>query len=496
MKILVGGFHQESNSFSSNYSNREAFDITSGQTLLKQHGSMKNSQLAGIISALTEINAEIIPASLYTASSGGPVQKEVVDEFLDDLFVTYDNYAPVDGIFMDLHGATDMVGSIDCCGYILETIRQHVGKDVVIAYGTDLHANITDKMVKYTDAIAGYHTYPHTDYYETGYRAAKQGIQILMGEQFYQARVRVPMIIPAEAYDTNEGVFAELIQYAKNLITIGKIVDFSIYQMQPWLNLADAGGTVLVTAATKETAEHYAKELAHKLFDLRREMTIKLYSIEEVFAAARKNTTNMPVLLVDSADSPNAGSSADSSFVLSHLLKEKDPIRSCLMVVDAPAVSHAFEIGVGNEGEFSLGGTLEPMFQKATKVHAYVRSLHDGCCPKTPVNDRVPDTGKTAVLQIGDIDIVVCSKEGKSSNPRSYRILGLEPADYELVLVKSATQYKVSYSNFTTLFYPTDTPGSSTANLASLPFTELPRPFFPLDDLDDFDDSVTYIHCC
>ena len=65
---------------------------------------------------------------------------------------------------------------------------------------------------------------------------------------------------------------------------------------------------------------------------------------------------------------------------------------------------------------------------------------------------------------------------------------------YRLALVKSATQYKESYSKFSTLFYPTDTPGSSTANLASLPFKRLPRPFYPLDDIDSFDDQVTFIH--
>ena len=47
-------------------------------------------------------------------------------------------------------------------------------------------------------------------------------------------------------------------------------------------------------------------------------------------------------------------------------------------------------------------------------------------------------------------------------------------------------------SKFSTLFYPTDTPGSSSANLRVMPFVHLPRPFYPLDDIDTFDDSVTF----
>ena len=150
-------------------------------------------------------------------------------------------------------------------------------------------------------------------------------------------------------------------------------------------------------------------------------------------------------------------------------------------------------MGVGNKGDFSLGGTREPRFQKATKVHAYVKSLHDGIYYNTFSQGLLQNTGKSAVLQVGNIDIVVYTKMQNSSDPQCFRAFGIEPSMYRLALVKSATQYKEAYSKFSTLFYPTDTPGSSTANLASLPFQRLPRPFYPLDEIDSFDDRVTYV---
>jgi microcystin degradation protein MlrC len=164
-----------------------------------------------------------------------------------------------------------------------------------------------------------------------------------------------------------------------------------------------------------------------------------------------------------------------------------------MTIADAKAAEHAFEVGIGNEGEFSLGGAYEPRFQKATKVHAYVKSLHDGTYTPTGGSTAyLQQTGKTAVLQVGNIDIVVNTKMGASGDPKVYRAFGIEPAEYRLVMVKSANQYKELYRFFSTLYYPTDTPGSSTANLRSLPFEHLPRPFYPLDDIDTFDDTVLF----
>jgi len=450
--------------------------------------------MAGILAAARESNATVVPSLHYVSTSGGPVQKNVVDDFLDILLSVYDKEAPFDGVFLDLHGATEIVGAIDGCGYILETIREHVEEKVVIAHASDLHANISANMVENADAIAGYQTYPHQDFYETGYRAAKLGLRILEGKPLFQACVRVPMIVPCEGYSTDEGCFAELVQYAHSLVSAGEILDFSIYQMQPWLDLKDAGSTVLVAAEDRAVAAQYAQELAHRLFDMRGEMQIHLYPIDEVIDKAKSNDDPMPVILVDSADSPNAGSSADSSFVLSRLLERGENIRTCMVMADEAAVFHAFSVGVGNEGEFSLGGTNEPKFQKAIKVHAYVKSLHDGIYRiYSSEQNGLQNAGKSAVLQIGNIDVVVYSKMGLSSDPQTYYAFGIDPAHYRLVMVKSATQFKLPFSSISTISYPTDTPGSSTANLASLPFEKINRPFYPLDNITTFCDTVAFL---
>ena len=102
------------------------------------------------------------------------------------------------------------------------------------------------------------------------------------------------------------------------------------------------------------------------------------------------------------------------------------------------------------------------------------------------------DVGRSCVLQIGNVDLIVFTAMRNTSDPANYRSFGVEPSFYRMVTVKSATQYKEPYSLFSNLFYPTDTPGGSSANLLALPFEHLPRPFWPFDRIDTFDDTAVF----
>jgi len=48
-----------------------------------------------------------------------------------------------------------------------------VGSSLPLVVSLDLHANVTEKMLKHADALVAYRTYPHVDMAETGERAAK-----------------------------------------------------------------------------------------------------------------------------------------------------------------------------------------------------------------------------------------------------------------------------------------------------------------------------------
>ncbi|MGE5676472.1 MAG: M81 family metallopeptidase, partial [Pseudomonadota bacterium] len=260
MKIIICEFNQETNSFSpvTKIEDYERGGIFEGEKM-RMELSGRPCAVAGMLKAAKDANAEAVTAYSMYSQSGGPVEQSVVDIFLEKTMEIIRKNMPVDGVFISFHGATQSTQYDDVCGLISEVIRKEVGTAMVIAASCDLHANITDKMLENCNVICGYHTYPHTDFFETGYRAAKLGFECITGEKkLHMARVKIPMMVPASTYTTFSGPFAELMSYGRSLVKAGKLLDFSIFQMQPWLDVEKAGSVVLAISKELKVSEDYA----------------------------------------------------------------------------------------------------------------------------------------------------------------------------------------------------------------------------------------------
>ncbi|HYF81462.1 MAG TPA: M81 family metallopeptidase [Clostridia bacterium] len=498
MKIVICEFNQETNSFN---------PITTTMDDYKRGGIFEGEEMrtelegrpcavAGMFRAIKEAKAEAIPAYSMYAQSGGPVEQEILDKFIEKTVAVIRKSAPVDGVFISFHGATQSTEYDDVCGLISEIVRKEVGEGAVIAASCDLHANVTERMVQNLDIVCGYHTYPHSDFFETGYRAGKLGMECLIDKvRYHMVRVMLPMIAPASSYTTLMGSFANIMAYGELLQGTGKLIDFSIFQMQPWLDVANGGSAVLTIAYDYKTAEPYAIELAQRLLDMREEFNPKLYSIDQVLDLAVENKTGKPVILVDSADSTNAGAVGDNASVLKRLLERKLDIKMAFAIDDAPAAELAHNMGVGKKGIFSIGGTKDPARSESVQVEAYVKSLHDGVFSQEGPAGRglVRDIGRTAVLSIGNIDVVVCHRVMGNGDPQLYRAFGVEPTFYQLVVVKACTSFRVAYQLLAAAICDTDTPGTASVHLMSLNFKKIPHSFYPFSSLNDYKISdITY----
>lgn len=491
MKIVLCEFHQESNSFNSEIVSREPFEyygIHLGGDMRKKIQN-KPRAIAGMFKVLDEMNVQSIPSCSMYSQSGGPVDHNVLEWFINKTILTIRQNMPMDGVFVSLHGSTQTTEVDDASGLILEQIRKEAGPSAIISASADLHANVTEKMIKNADFICGYHTYPHIDYYETGYRAAKLGMEKLISKnKLHLVRVGIPMIVPANSYTTMEGPFSELMAYGESLVTSEKLIDFSIFQMQPWLDVSDGASSILTVAKDTQTAESYAVELAERLLALRKSFKKDMCSIDEVIELAEKNTTDKPVILADSADSTNAGAAGDSVAVLQRLIEIGSDVKTAFVLSDVPAVEKAFKLGVGERAVFSLGGTRNPDYSKSIDVEAEVKSLHNGTFTQEGPAGRgtVISIGRTAVLTVNNIDIVVCHDVAGNGDPQLYRAFGIEPSFYDIVVVKANTSFKAAYHLIADVICPTNTPGAAAANLLALDFKKIPKSFYPFSSLDDY----------
>ena len=77
---------------------------------------------------------------------------------------------PLDGVFLELHGAMVAEGFDDAEGELLRRVRAVVGPDMPMAASLDPHANMTAAMVAHADVLVPYRTYPHVDMKPAGAR--------------------------------------------------------------------------------------------------------------------------------------------------------------------------------------------------------------------------------------------------------------------------------------------------------------------------------------
>ena len=501
MKIAVCEFHQETCSFNPVLTRKEDYnkggakeEILEGEDLFLLRGLPV--ALAGKFAAIEEYGGEIVPLISMVAQSGGPADHQAVDYFIEKTVSGLKAALPVDGVFVGLHGATQSDTSDDVCGDILEMIRKVAGEKAVITASTDLHANITKKMADNADFICGYHTYPHVDFYETGYRSAKFGLMKITGEaNLKMARAAVPMIAPASAYTTLHGPFREIMDYALSLIDSGELTDCSIYQMQPWLDVREGGSAILTISPDEEKALFYANELAKKLYQARKEFAHDLFPIDQVIEEAEQNHSGKPYILVDASDSPDAGATGDSAALLRGIKEKESDVKAAICLNDVPASEQAFVLGVGARGKFSIGGTIDPLTNPPVEIEAQVVSLHDGTFFREGPAQRgcKCESGKTAVLRYRNTDIIVCQHIQAPGDPQTYRHFGVEPTFYQLINIKACTSWRAAYEPLMAKAFLTDTTGHAQMNLHRLRFRHLPEKFFPFAEISEADITAAEI---
>ena len=491
-RIFLCGLFQESNSFNpilTEYENFESFGIFEGEACRDDKFCSETAK--GMIHHLDEKGVEIVFGVVMVAGSGGLVNHKVVDGFVHKNLEMLKNAGKIDGIMFAMHGATLSDVSEDVCGDIFEAFRDIAGQDVPFSAAFDLHGNITEKIMKNTDYVTGFQAYPHVDQFQTGERAAKRMTEHLAGKRMVTVRGTIPMIAPAHAYTTTRGSFLALVNRAKALIESGEIVDYTIFQAQPWLDVKEMAATVVVIAESEEKAKAVAKELAKDTFAIRKELQGEpLVSIEAVIQKAVENKGGKPVILVDSADSPNAGAISDSAAVLEKLLPYRDTLKCAVAVTDKPAVEKAFALGEGAVGDFMLGATIAPKLTKPVLVqNAKVKGLYDGLFYMYGPQEKgiQKNVGKTVVLEAGNILIHVCSEGKNEGDLNFYKSFGIEPEECDLVCVKACTSFRAGYEPFAAEIYNTATPGAAGPVLQDLPFEKRPVPMYPFEEITEED---------
>lgn len=497
-RVLLFELREESNTF--NPVVMSLADFTKGK---KNEGAEAYAEclavrqaVLGATDAITAYGGEVIPTVFLRAPhSGGRIADEVVHFVCDKVRQCLEEAGEIDAVFGSLHGATCAESYDDACGEILRFVRNLVG-DKPMAVSCDFHAKVTDTMLECANVITGYQTYPHMDLYETAHRAGTLLMKKLAGESFCLAAAAVPMLIPPAGYTTNEGALKALMDCGHTMVNDGTLLDFSIFAVQPWLDVPEICSRVLAVAEDASTAKEKAELLAQKLWDLRDETMPEMLTVDEILDIVEKNDTGKVVVLAETSDSPNGGALGDSPVVALRYTERGCQLRVGMFIKDPMGVMQAFALGVGGTAEFSLGAGYTVGMPGPFKAVGTVRSLHDGRFILEGPSRRglVFNIGKAAVVSFGNLDILVCEEPTLSGDPQIFRHFGIEPTMYDVIVVKANTSFRVPYSKISDLIYVADTPGACGSNLQAFHWEHLPKGLYPMDPPDEYRQAPAKIY--
>jgi microcystin degradation protein MlrC len=239
----------------------------------------------------------------------------------------------------------------------------------------------------------------------------------------------------------------------------------------------------VVTNGNAMSADRYAAELARKFWDSRREFDLKLVPPKHAIRQALR-IEGGPVVLAESSDSTGSGSPGDSTGVLKELLAANLSEPAAIFLVDPDGVAQAAAAGVGAAVSLEIGGKFDRVNSKPVQVSGRVRLISDGrwVARARGYNTGIEvQMGRAAVLQVGQVRILLAERSAMTVDPELYRSHGIDPCHMKIVVVKSPNGFRAAYKPIAKAIFLVDTPGVSTANLRTLPFQRVPRPIYPLD---------------
>ena len=493
-RIAVGAFMLESNGHSP-LATREEFAtnyISSGDEMRADWESEHPRcpvTMSGFIGRMTATGAWE-PLPLYGAMVGasGPIEHGFFLEVVQQLENRLRAALPVDGVFLSLHGGAIGEKEGDPEGVVLERVRAIVGPRVPVVATLDLHANVSDRMVRNCDVLVAYRTNPHVDMAERGAECADLMRELLAGTRATAAMVKLPFIPPSVAQNTKSGPYADIIAYGQSKLG-PRVMNVSVVSGFSLGDCRKNGMSVTVTTRNDaKLAAELAKDIAQKTWDDRRRYIPRLTTLQDATAmalACGRDASRPALLFADVADNPGGGGRGNTIWILEAF--HKAGVEGALLGVfyDPALVAEANTRGIGARYRMRFNRDETNALSGKFEAEGEVLQLRKGpIIGKRGISaGHSINLGDMALLRVGGLRIVAISVRQQCKDTAMFECFGLDIAAARSVIVKSRGHFRAAFD----LFFPddriieVDVPGLTTPILTRVPYRNVPRPIYPLD---------------
>ncbi|MGI8855742.1 MAG: M81 family metallopeptidase [Thermomicrobiales bacterium] len=480
IRILLGECKQEVSSFNPAMSHYDDFTFSHGHELIDVHAGAQSEMSGALDVFMARSDIDLVPAyGARAITSGGTLAADDWRRIAGEFLAAVRNAPPVDVVYFSLHGAMSAEGEGDPEGYLLAETRKILGERIPIVVSLDLHGILTDRILKHTDALTVYHTYPHVDMYETGARTARLLLRILdEGVRPATAVVKIPALVRGKELITETGIFGSFIRRCQAIEVSDGGFSAGMFIGNPFTDVPDLRSNSLVVTDDPARSAHEARRLAEDFWAVRERLHEDLTPLDEAVRIAKE--TAGTVVMMDAADATSSGASGDSNAILRALMAADYAGTALIPIIDPRAAAGAFAAGVGNPVRTEIGGTFDPARFPPLMIEGRVHLLAEGRF-LAEFNGMEAYSGPTAVIKAGNYTLVLGSRPVSLHDRSFYFAHGQDPTQFDCVVVKSPHCKPHMYADWCARLINVDAPGSTSANLPYLGHTVCARPLFPLD---------------
>lgn len=482
-RIAIGGFQHETNTFApvkATYRDFEQADgwpgLTRGDDIFETFGGI-NLPIAGFIDRATAAGHELVPLLWCSASPSAHVERDAYERIAGELIDLIRHAGKLDGIYLDLHGAMVTEHLEDGEGELLERLRKAVGPDLPIVVSLDLHANITERMLRHASALVVCRTYPHVDLAESGEWSAEMLNRLIARGPLKKAMRRTDFLVPLTWQCT-------LIEPAMGLYTqvaeaesTGRVAGASFAFGFPPADIAECGPAVVTYAETQEAADRAADDLIAAVKAAEAGFAGKVWKPDEAvgYAKTKGNSASLPLIFADTQDNPGAGGNSDCVGLLESLVKNRAEGAIFANLYDPKTAEIAHQAGEGAEITLGIGAWSGMPGHTPFKGTFKVERLGDGNFAATGpfYRGNRMQLGKMALLSIGGVKIVVVSRKQQAADQAMLRHLGIEPKEQKILALKSSVHFRADFQPIASEILIVAAPGANPVDNRDLPYKHL-----------------------
>ena len=484
-RIAIGGMQHETNTFAPSKADYAAFEAGGGWPGV-QYGEPlfdavagANIPAAGAIQALRAMGHSLVPTAWAAASPSAHVTTDSFERIAGELVARLAAARPLDGVYLDLHGAMVTEAHDDGEGEILRRVREAVGARVPIAASLDLHANVTRAMIERADAMVAYRSYPHVDMADTGARTARLLDRMLRtGSRLASAWHGFEFLtgIPSQCsfIEPCRGIYRLLGELEQRHDAV-----LSFTPGFPMADFDECGMAVFGYGGEAREVAGAVEALRASVAESERDFALELHAPDDAVARAKqRGEPGAPVVLADTQDNPGAGGNGDTTGLLAALVQQRAHEATLGLLIDAQSAERAHQAGQGARLAFTLGGRSGIVGDGPFAGEFTVERLGDGrfTCSGPMFKGFRMNLGPMALLRsraAPGVRVALATRKCQAADQEMLRHLGVEPRRERILALKSSVHFRADFEPIAREVLVVKAPGPALADPAEFRWTKL-----------------------